>query len=219
MVTILPIAYGNDNYCYLLRKAETIVLIDPGDASKVDEVLQLSQIKPSRILLTHYHQDHCGGARFLADKYGALLAGPAGVGQENVDNVLEEEGSLETMLSGIALHVLQTPGHTAVHCCYHLVKQGELFTGDTMFSAGCGRIMGGSAEQLFCSLQRLASLDKGTRVWFGHEYTCNNLRFALCYESTRVAAQSYLERIEGSDSGVTTPSTIELELRINPFLN
>jgi hydroxyacylglutathione hydrolase len=184
-------------------------------------VLQDEGLKLDTILVTHHHPDHIGGVDILRDTTGATVYGPA---RENIPQPFDplSEGARVPAL-GLQWDVLDVPGHTAGHIAFHCPDFADaplLFCGDTLFSAGCGRLFEGSPAQLHDSLLRLASLPDDTLVCCTHEYTLGNLRFALAVEPGNRALQNHhLHCRQLRDNGLPTlPSRMGLEKAINPFL-
>ena len=195
-----------DNYIYLLTTGATAVVVDPGVAAPVVAALQLSGGTLSHILLTHRHRDHTGGVAQLRERYGSILVEPQGEGD-----------TLE--VGELFIRVLSVPGHTADDVAYWLPREQVVFTGDTLFCGGCGRL-GCDAARMWASLQVLRDLPDDTRVYCGHEYTVDNLEFALDLEPDHAAIRARLtEETRKRARGLpTVPSTIGLEKQTNPFL-
>jgi hydroxyacylglutathione hydrolase len=218
MVKAWPIPVFSDNYVWVLQSESrsTVALVDPGDAAPVLDVLAQRGLRPTAVLLTHHHSDHVGGVTRIVDRYPVPVFGPAAERIRGVDQPLR--GGDTVSLSELELEVIEVPGHTAGHVAY----LGPLFVlaGDTLFAGGCGRVFEGTMEQMHASLLRLAVLGPPTAVYCAHEYTLANLRFALEVEpenSELAARHSEAGRLRRG--GVpTVPSTIDLELRTNPFL-
>ncbi len=220
-IDVTPLLAFSDNYIWLIRgpgDCAGTVVVDPGEARPVIETLDTHGLRLHAILLTHHHHDHVGGAAELAARYAVPVIGPA---TEDIaartravtggDTVLLEE-------PGLRFTVLDTPGHTRGHIAFH--GHGALFCGDTLFSAGCGRLFEGTAGQMHDSLERLAALPGSTKVYCGHEYTVDNLHFARAVEPENTAVRAYLERADilRSSGRPTLPSSLELEIAVNPFL-
>lgn len=215
---ILPLPAFNDNYIWLLVRDRKVVVVDPGDASVVEDYLARTGFDLTAILITHHHTDHTGGIRALTAQRPVPVFGPAAAKVAGVTVGLVEGDSVALAEHGLSLAVLEVPGHTETHIAFH--GHGLLFPGDTLFSAGCGRLLGGTAEQLHRSLERLKTLPGDSRVYCAHEYTLANLRFARAVEPTNPERDAWLahcERLRAEDKP-TLPSTIEQELKINPFL-
>lgn len=220
MTAVLHVRAFKDNYIWLIRGRTpgAVAVVDPGDAAPVLEALVHEHLAPAAILCTHHHNDHVGGVEELLERYDIPVYGPA---REDIPSLTQRlSGGDRIRLNALDLEfdVIDVPGHTAGHIAYH--GHGLLFCGDTLFSAGCGRLFEGTAEQLHDSLTRLAALAPDTAVYCGHEYTAANLRFALTVEPDNTDARKHLLHAQAlCASGVPTlPSTVGLEQRINPFL-
>lgn len=217
--TLTPLPAFADNYIWLLTDASgNAAVVDPGDAKPVQRALDAQDLKLTAILATHHHADHVGGAAELAARHGCPVFGPAREASEVVTVPLEEGRVVEVPGLGARFRVLDIPGHTAGHIA--LFGHGILFSGDTLFSAGCGRLFEGTPAQMSGSLAKLAALPESIRVCCGHEYTVNNLRFAAALEPANRAIREHAEhcialRARGQ---ATLPSTIAMERSINPFL-
>lgn len=218
---VRPIPAFQDNYIWLLRgrtDPRGVAVVDPGDAAPVLSALAADDLRLEAILATHHHADHVGGIPELVAATGAVVFGPAR--EELPAGIRRLAGGDRASLPQMALEfaVIDVPGHTAGHIAY--VGHGALFCGDTLFSAGCGRLFEGTAAQMLESLDKLASLPDATRVFCGHEYTHANLRFALAVEPGNADAADYAHRVQALrvSGHPTLPSTIGLEKRVNPFL-
>lgn len=218
---LLPLPAFADNYIWMLEGARGAVVVDPGDAAPVLAALGASKLPLEAILVTHHHGDHTGGVAELRAATGATVYGPA---RETVpEPVVRVSQGDSVRVLGLEFQVLDVPGHTAGHIAYYApAAEGGplLFCGDTLFSAGCGRLFEGTPGQMLASLDRLAGLDPDTRVCCAHEYTLSNLRFARAVEpeNTELAAHAAeCERLRRQGLP-TLPSRLALERRINPFL-
>ena len=214
---IIPLPAFSDNYLWLLHDGLHAVVVDPGAAAPVRDFLDRQGLRLVAILLTHHHQDHVGGVAELA-RGGLPVFGPAGEAIAGVTPTLREGEVVEVAELGLRFAVIEVPGHTRGHIAYF--GHGHLFCGDTLFSAGWGRLFEGSAEQMHASLGKLAALPDHTAVHCAHEYTLANLRFARAAEPDNPARDQYAERCQTlREAGRTTlPSSIGLEKAINPFL-
>ncbi len=215
---IIPLPAFQDNYIWLLRTGKFAAVVDPGDADVVETYLRENALDLTAILVTHHHPDHIGGLRSLIAHRSIPVYGPAG---ERIDGVTRPVSEGDTMvLPGIGLRfeVLEVPGHTRTHVAF--LAPGILFPGDTLFSAGCGRLLGGTAAQLHASLQRLSALPDDTAVYCTHEYTLANLAFAREADPDNSARDKWHEtcRALRASGKPTLPSTIARENEINPFL-
>lgn len=220
MLQIIPIPAFDDNYIWLLRQSggKYCVAVDPGDEDPVIDYMREHELELSAVLITHKHGDHTGGVRGLKQAWPqAVVYGPANETIAMLDRQLGEGDVLLLDDIDARFSVLDVPGHTEGHVAYY--GEGSLFCGDTLFAAGCGRVFSGTFDQLSDSLVRLGQLPPETRVYCAHEYTLDNLGFALWVEPDNPA----LLRRNDSDQDMrkqgipTLPSTIELELATNPF--
>ncbi len=219
MFKVFPICAFKDNYiwCIVNEHSKECVVVDPGDAAPVIKFLQEKSFKLTAILLTHHHWDHTNGVKPLYDAYDVPVYAPQDTPLEIPAIRFEKETSF-TILKNLTFEVLFVPGHTLDHIAYY--GDGKLFCGDTLFSAGCGRLFEGTAEMMYDSLMKLKTLPDDTEVYCAHEYTLANLKFALAVEPDNHAAKQQQQKVEllRSKQQVSLPSTIALEKQINPFL-
>lgn len=218
---MLPLPAFTDNYIWLLHNGQQALVVDPGDAEPVQRALDRLGLQLTTILLTHHHADHVGGVDVLRNATGAAVLGPLREAMPEPLRRLQEGDTVSWQ--GLAFSVLDVPGHTAGHIAYFCADmdgQPLLFCGDTLFSAGCGRLFEGTPAQMLDSLDKLAALPGTTRVCCTHEYTLSNLRFALAVEPGNAALQDYARacRERRALDQPTLPSSMQLEQRINPFL-
>jgi len=211
----------DDNYIWLLAESGRAWAVDPGVAAPVLEALRPQGLMLAGILVTHHHADHVGGVPALRAATGATVYGPA---HEPVPPPYQPLSGGQTLDAlGLTWRVLAVPGHTAGHLAYYAEPPEQapiLFCGDTLFSAGCGRLFEGTPAQMLASLDTLAKLPGSTRVCCAHEYTLGNLRFAAAVEPhNQVIAERAAWCQEQRKRGLPTlPSTLTLECQINPFL-
>jgi hydroxyacylglutathione hydrolase len=215
---IEPVAAFRDNYIWLMERNGHAVVVDPGDAIPVLQLLAARQWRLDAILVTHHHADHVGGVADLVRAHPARVYGPAHSPFPSIDVRLREGDTLEVLDTQFS--VLEVPGHTLDHIAYWSAGLGTLFCGDTLFACGCGRLFEGTAVQMSASLAKIAALPGTTRAYCAHEYTMSNLRFALAGEPDNAALQRRRDdcaamRERGEP---TVPSTLEMELSTNPFL-
>lgn len=208
----------NDNYIWTLPTSQGCWVVDPGDAGTVRGWLGAHQLSLAGILLTHHHADHTGGVNELREAFGCPVWGPDECSTWRTDAVDDRQ---VLMLPGLgAVEVLWVGAHTLGHVAYHLPRQGWLFCGDALFSAGCGRLFEGTAEDLQRALRRLNDLPAHTRVFPTHEYTVSNLHFATQVEPGNDAIRSALDDVlELRRQGLPSlPTHLAREREINPFL-
>ncbi|GHC26422.1 hydroxyacylglutathione hydrolase [Aidingimonas halophila] len=221
MLSVTPIPALNDNYIWVLRQDTTsrVAVVDPGDASPVIDYLEREALQLDSILITHHHHDHTGGLADLVQRYRPRVYGPANPDIKGIDEHLGEGD--ECLVMGRQFQVIDVPGHTLDHIAYFAAGVPPLlFAGDSLFSAGCGRLFEGSPEQMFASLNKLADLPDDTLIFAGHEYTLANLRFAKAVEPDNPNIDDYAsecQRLRDLDRP-TLPSTMGREALINPFL-
>jgi hydroxyacylglutathione hydrolase len=221
---LLPIPALLDNYIWMMHNGVDAVVVDPGDSAVVIAALGEQALRLQAILVTHHHADHVGGVSGLLP----FLHGPVYAPQEAKLDACGPQlhrlsGGESLELLGCRVQTWLTPGHTLGHLS-HVVYPAQqspiLFCGDTLFSAGCGRLFEGSAEQMGASLRLIATLPPETRVCCTHEYTLANLRFAAAAEPQNpdIPAHQRLCLSLRAEGRPTLPSTLGLESRINPFL-
>ena len=221
MLTLIPIPAFADNYLWLLHDGRQALVVDPGDAAPVQQVLQENNLELTAILVTHHHADHTGGVDTLRNGTGAAVYGPANEDIPKPFAPLKEGDIVNAM--GLSFNVIDVPGHTSGHIAYYTADVNSrplLFCGDTLFSGGCGRLFEGTPAQMLTSLDKLASLPGNTEVCCTHEYTLSNLRFAVAVDEdnqTLAEYQMHCEKLRQQNKP-TLPTSIAQELLINPFL-
>jgi hydroxyacylglutathione hydrolase len=219
LIHIVPIL--RDNYCYLLEGADKRCLIlDPGQVTPVESHIKLHGLIPVAILNTHHHADHIAGNAELKNKFGILVSGPKAEEAKipHMDKGLVESDIISE--SGIELSILETPGHTKGHIAFYWKEKSALFCGDTLFSMGCGRLLEGTAEDMFESLQKIKSLPPQTEIYCGHEYTKANGEFAATVEPDNQDIRDRMKDVVRlqTNGRPTLPVTLETEMKTNPFL-
>lgn len=217
---IIQVPCLRDNYAYLVvcEKTHKAAIVDPSESEPVIEKVQQEGVNLVAILNTHHHRDHTGGNTGLLEHYSLEVYG----GRVDKDRIpglthpLEEGDQLK--VGELKAEVLFIPGHTKGHVAY--VFPGNVFSGDTLFVAGCGRLFEGTAEQMQSSLVKLKKLPSDTLVHCGHEYTVNNLQFAVTVEGNnpKVAEKLAKARSLRAKGLSTVPSTMGEEIATNPFL-
>ena len=221
MFAITAIPAFTDNYLWLLQDGSRAVVVDPGDASPVIRELETRGLELAAVLITHWHPDHTGGLKTLTQKFPVPVPGPRlESGKIPGLTQLLDDGDRITVLDRFEFEVMSLPGHTTGQIAYYCAQAGILFCGDTLFSAGCGRLFEGTAAQMHASLSRLAALPPETRVYCAHEYTLANLAVAHAVEPSNRAVAARIAEVRNLREAnlPTLPSTIGAELRFNPFL-
>lgn len=200
-----------DNFCYLVIDGTRAAVVDPGEADPVRAALQREHLQLAAIWLTHHHHDHVGGVAALSAPGIDVVAHRSDLGRApGVTRVVDEGDTVE--LGSVRATILHNPGHTTGAISY--LVEGCVFTGDTLFGGGCGRLFEGTAEMMYASLKKLAALPPETNVYFGHEYTASNLRYAAVAEPDNAAIAARAAAL----TTPSTPSTIADELATNPFI-
>ncbi len=216
MDPVIIIRALGDNFAYLYRcGAKTTFAIDPSDASAVTSALVDRSLELQAILVTHAHYDHTAGIAELKKKTACKALGP----DKTIASIDKLIADGDTFTWGNAhITVLSTPGHTNTSVCYYVQSDSgrDVFTGDTMFVAGCGRVPGGDAPTMWKSLQKIARLPNDTRLFPGHDYTIEDYQFALEIEPHNEKVRQRLQEVKAAE--YTIPSTIALEKLTNIFL-
>jgi hydroxyacylglutathione hydrolase len=217
---IVQIPLLRDNYAYLLicDKTKEAAVVDPSEAEPVLRRIEAEQVAFRAILNTHHHRDHTGGNEGILGKHKVGVYGHKS-DQNRIPGLTHgvEEGD-EVKIGEAKGTVFFIPGHTTGHIAF--LFDNNLFCGDTLFTAGCGRLFEGTPEQMHASLKKLMALPDNTKVYCGHEYTESNLRFAISLEPKNAKLASRFERVQGlrSRGTSTVPATLEEEKQTNPFL-
>jgi hydroxyacylglutathione hydrolase len=212
----------SDNYAWLLRaEAEgAVAIVDPADADACIEAIIADGGRLDLILLTHHHADHTAGTDAVRERFGAKVVGAAADRHRlpRLDRAVAEGDTVQ--LGECTLEVIETPGHTRGHISFFCPQGDVLICADTLFSLGCGRLLEGTAAEMFDSLQKLARLPGDTLVCCGHEYTQSNARFALHIDPGNAALQRRAEEVARlrAKGQPTVPSRLADELAENPFM-
>jgi len=219
-IEILP-AFS-DNYIFVISDADLglAMVVDPGDAAPVMKYLQAKDLHLALILNTHHHKDHIGGNEKLAKAYGAPIIGPAAESARIGDMSRSvRQGDIVTF-SSLRGQVIETHGHTAGHIAYYFPELKALFSGDTLFSLGCGRLFEGTAAQMWASLKTLRALPDDTLIYAAHEYTEANAKFALAVDRKNEALKSRVAEVIAwrKEGRATIPTLLSVEKLTNPFL-
>ena len=215
-------SYLSDNYGVLVHAEDTgeTACIDAGDAQAVFDALESTGWSLSHLLITHHHADHTDGLEAVKEKTGCLVIGPAPESSPipGLDKQLGEGDSFD--FAGRRVEVLHTPGHTTDMINFRFVEDALLFTGDTLFSLGCGRLFEGTAPMMWESLGKLAALPEETTVYCAHEYTQTNAQLAVEVDPDNQALAQRVESVKAlrADGQPTVPTSLAEELATNPFL-
>ena len=212
----------NDNYSYLIKddQTNTIAIIDPSEFAPCDKKINQKYKKLDFILNTHHHFDHIGGNAELKRKYGSKTLGFEKDKKRIPEiDILLKDGQ-EFKIGNLNFKTIFVPGHTLGHIAFYLEKEKVVFTGDTLFSLGCGRIFEGTCQQMFNSLNKIKSLPEDTKIYCGHEYTKSNLQFCLEYNPSNNYLMDKKKVIEAQikEGKPTIPSKIKDEIQTNIFL-
>ena len=219
VMNVVPIRALNTNYIWTIITDQVATVVDPGEASQVIQYLADHGLTCTNIIITHHHPDHTGGVKALLEHFpNTPVYGPdlTHLGLETID--VSKEDNIKIKGFTKPWQIIPTPGHTLDHLCFY--NPGYLFCGDTLFSAGCGRIFEGTPEQMFHSLNLIKNLPPETLVYPGHEITLDNIDFAESIDNENPDLTHYkketIKRL--SQKQPSLPSTLDLELKVNPFL-
>jgi hydroxyacylglutathione hydrolase len=211
-----------DNYSYVLidESTNSACVIDPSEANPIINFLEKNNIKLKYILNTHHHYDHVGGNKELKKKYNSTIIGFSGDKDRipEIDLLLEDQQMWKA--DNFEAKIIHMPGHTKGHIIYHFINEKIIFTGDTLFSLGCGKIFEGTYDQMYNSLNKFKKLPLDTKIYCGHEYTLENSQFCLEHDPVNKNLISKVSEIKKNiNKGLPTiPSTLQDELECNIFL-
>jgi hydroxyacylglutathione hydrolase len=219
-VEIIPCL--KDNYSYLIidNNNKSACVVDPSEATPIINFLKNKDINLKYILNTHHHYDHIGGNEDLKKKFGSIVVGFKKDSKRipGIDIFLEDNQIWEA--DNFKAKIIHIPGHTTGHICFYFFQEKLAFTGDTLFSLGCGRIFEGTYEQMYESLNKIKSLPKETKIYCGHEYTLSNSKFCVKNDPDNQNLEKKIKQIKKliSNGLPTIPTTIKEELDCNIFL-
>ena len=211
-----------DNYSYLIidETNNNACVVDPGEAKPIINFLENKDLKLKYILNTHHHFDHIGGNKELKKKYKSIVIGYKNDAHRIPEiDILVEDGQIWKK-DNFEAKIFHIPGHTSGHICFHFYKDNFLFTGDTLFSLGCGRLFEGTYKDMFNSLNKIKSLPENTNIFCGHEYTLQNSKFCIKYDPDNLALKNKIDDIEKKlkNNLPTVPSILKDEINCNIFL-
>ena len=220
-VEVIPVPALSDNYIWMLRDpaSGTVAVVDPGQAAPALDAAAARDWRIGQVLITHWHPDHTGGTAAIKAATGASVTGPAEAEKVvPMDRIIA--GGDRVSVGELEAEVWDIPAHTAGHIALYFAAAKKIFTGDTLFAMGCGRLFEGTAAQMFANMQRFIALPDDVRIYCGHEYTLANARFAAHVDPANTAVAERQERVAAmrERGEVTLPSTIGEERATNPFL-
>lgn len=221
MLKVHPIAAFKDNYIWVIRNRNAVIVIDPGTAIPVIEYIRSERLQLIAILITHHHHDHTGGITDLLQFSEVPVYGPRSKNIPAITHPVIENDAIFFPELPLTLSVFEIPGHTLDHIAYYGSHPfGMLFCGDTLFACGCGRVFEGTAEQMYRSLQKLSQLPDETLIYCAHEYTLSNIKFALAADpqNAELLAFEVAAQKQRDHNRPTIPTTIGHEKLMNPFL-
>ena len=220
LIKIIPCLQDNYSYLIIDESNNTACVVDPSESEPIINFLKNKNIKLKYILNTHHHYDHIGGNQELKKKYGSVVVGFKGDSKRipGIDVLLEDNQIWKA--ENFEAKIMHIPGHTSGHICFNFFKEKLVFTGDTLFSLGCGRIFEGSYEEMFESLNKIKSLPKETKIYCGHEYTLQNSKFCIEYDPENTKLKNKITEIKKKlqNNLPTIPSTLKDEIECNIFL-
>jgi hydroxyacylglutathione hydrolase len=219
-IEIIPCLQDNYSYLIIDESNNSACVIDPSEADPIISFVENNNINLQYILNTHHHFDHIGGNKELKKKFGSTVLGFKEDSHRipEIDILLEDDQIWKSQ--NFIAKIIHIPGHTLGHICFYFFNEKLIFTGDTLFSLGCGKIFEGTYKQMYDSLNKIKSLPKETKVYCGHEYTLNNSRFCIKHDSENLELKKKINDINKKiKNGLPTiPSTIKEELDCNIFL-
>ena len=219
---ITPISCLTDNYAYIINDSNSkmVGVVDPSEASPIIDFLKKNNLKLNFILNTHHHYDHVGGNNELKKIYNAKVIGFKEDSHRIPGIDIKLKNNEKWIFGNSTVKVLHIPGHTLGHICFFFEKEKVAFTGDTLFSLGCGRIFEGDYKQMLTSLNKIKKLPKDTKIYCGHEYTYKNAEFCMKHDYNNINLKKHFEKIKKlrNKNLPTVPTNLEDELKSNIFL-
>lgn len=223
MIKIIKIPVLSDNYSYIVidKKSKITACIDPPVIDEIVEVLKSENLNLDYIINTHHHHDHVGGNIGLQKIFNCKIMGNH-KDQNRIPGInIKLENNKNYSIGESEFIIIDTPGHTVGHICLYFEENDILFSGDTLFSLGCGRLFEGSVDQMVKSLKKLRSLPEHTKIYCGHEYTRSNANFAIHLNPDNDKLKQQVEHIENQlkECSSTIPFKLKEDIKFNPFLN
>ena len=219
---ITPISCLEDNYAYVINDtaSKNVGVVDPSEAGPIINFLNKKNLKLNYIFNTHHHFDHVGGNSKLKNLYEAKVVGFSGDKNRIPEIDITLKDNEKWLFGNSPIRIIHIPGHTLGHICFFFENEKIAFTGDTLFSLGCGKIFEGSHKQMLSSLNKIKKLPKSTKIYCGHEYTYKNAEFCIKHDKNNDGLIKKFERIKKlrSINQPTIPTTLEEELNLNIFL-
>tara|TARA_B100000700_G_scaffold327579_1_gene442550 strand:+ start:1563 stop:2324 length:762 start_codon:yes stop_codon:yes gene_type:complete len=219
---ITPIPCLKDNYAYIINdiNSKIVGVVDPSEPIPIINFLEKNNLKLNFILNTHHHYDHVGGNIKLKKKYNAKIVGFKDDAHRIPDIDIKVENNEKLAFGKSIVKILHIPGHTLGHICFFFEKEKIAFTGDTLFSLGCGKIFEGDHKQMLNSLNKIKQLPKNTKIYCGHEYTYKNAEFCMKHDIDNINLKNHFERIKKlrAKNLPTVPTNLDDELKSNIFL-
>tara|TARA_B100001063_G_scaffold96847_1_gene90465 strand:+ start:761 stop:1480 length:720 start_codon:yes stop_codon:yes gene_type:complete len=219
-IEIIPCLQDNYSYVIIDESNNYACVVDPSESTPIINYLENKNIKLKYILNTHHHYDHIGGNKDLKKKFGSTVVGFKEDSNRIPGIDIKLENNQIWKAENFVAKIIHIPGHTSGHICFHFFEEKIVFTGDTLFSLGCGRIFEGTYKEMFNSLKIIKSLPEETKIYCGHEYTLNNSKFCIKYDPENQNLKKKIENVKKKViTGLPTiPSTIKEELDCNIFL-
>ena len=219
-VEVIPCLQDNYSYLIIDKSNNSACVVDPSEAKPIINFVEKENINLKYILNTHHHFDHVGGNKNLKKKYNSVVIGYKDDASRipEIDILLEDNQIWKA--DNFEAKIMHIPGHTTGHICYHFFKEKLIFTGDTLFSLGCGKLFEGTYQDMFSSLKKIKKLSQDTKIYCGHEYTLQNSKFCIEYDPENTKLKNKITEIKKKleNNLPTIPSTLKDENECNIFL-
>ena len=219
-VEVIPCLQDNYSYLIIDKSNNSACVVDPSEAKPIINFVEKENINLKYILNTHHHFDHVGGNKNLKKKYNSVVIGYKDDANRipEIDILLEDNQIWKA--DNFEAKIMHIPGHTSGHICYHFFKEKLIFTGDTLFSLGCGKLFEGTYQDMFSSLKKIKKLSQDTKIYCGHEYTLQNSKFCIEYDPENTKLKNKITEIKKKlqNNLPTIPSTLKDEIECNIFL-